>query len=64
MRWVLVVLALYAGDRGGSYEVHTEEFRSEQACQKAADGLLDIPADWNSRPKIKAFCVKDERQKQ
>jgi hypothetical protein len=59
MKWVLVVLALYAGDHGGSYEVHTQEFRSERACKEAANGLLAIPRDWNSRPKIKAFCVQD-----
>ncbi len=61
MRWVLVVLALYAASNGGSYTVHTEEFRTEEACQQAVAGLLAIPPDWNSRPKIKAFCVPDNK---
>lgn len=59
MRWVLVVMALYAGDQGGGYEIHTHDFRTQEACQQAASQLLDIPSNWNSRPKIKAFCVKD-----
>ena len=59
MRWILVVLALYAGDNGGAYDVHTQEFRTREACQEAATGLLAIPPDWNAHPKIKAFCVQD-----
>ncbi|NCC22821.1 MAG: hypothetical protein EOM26_10235 [Alphaproteobacteria bacterium] len=59
MTWVLVVLALFAGDRGGAYEIHTERFKSEAACKEAARELTTVPAEWNSNPKIKAVCIKD-----
>jgi hypothetical protein len=59
MRFVLVVLALYAGDEGGAYEVHTEAFRTQAACEQAAQELIAIPPSWNSSPKIKAVCIKD-----
>ncbi len=59
MRWVLVVVALFSGDRGGAYDIHTEAFRTQQACEQAAREVKNIPPEWNSNPKIKTFCIKD-----
>lgn len=58
MMWVLIVIALYSSE-GGAYDIHTEKFRTAEACQQAARGLVEATKTWTDVQKVHAFCVQD-----
>lgn len=58
MVWVLVVIALYSSE-GGAYHIHTEKFRTQGACEQAAQGLISGTKTWTDVQKVHAFCVQD-----